>query len=61
MPLTLAQAKAAMTDKVDQLVIDEFRRESSLLDKLTFDDAVSPGTGGSTMTYGYVQLSLIHI
>lgn len=56
MPLTLAQAKAAMTDKVDQLVIDEFRRESSLLDKLTFDDAVSPGTGGSTMTYGYVRL-----
>lgn len=56
MPLTLAQAKATMTDKVDQLVIDEFRRESSLLDRLTFDDAVSPGTGGSTLTYGYVRL-----
>lgn len=56
MALTLAQAKETMTDKVDQMVIDEFRRESSLLDKLTFDDAVSPGTGGSTMTYGYVRL-----
>lgn len=54
--ITLAQAKETMTDKVDQLVIDEFRRESALLDKLTFDDAVSPGTGGSTMTYGYVRL-----
>ncbi len=56
MAITLAQAKETMTDKVDRLVIDEFRRESSLLDKLTFDDAVSPGTGGSTMTYGYVRL-----
>ncbi len=56
MAITLAQAKETMTDKVDQLVIDEFRRESALLDKLTFDDAVSPGTGGSTMTYGYVRL-----
>ena len=37
-------------------VIDEFRRGSLLLDQLTFDDAVSPGTGGSTMTYGYTQL-----
>ena len=43
MAITLAQAKTTMTDKVAQLVIDEFRRESSLLDKLTFDDAVSPG------------------
>lgn len=56
MAITLAQAKTTMTDKVDQLVIDEFRRESMLLDKLTFDDAVSPGTGGSTLTYGYVRL-----
>lgn len=56
MPITLAQAKVGMTDKVDQMVIDEFRRGSFLLDKLTFDNAVSPGTGGSTMTYGYVQL-----
>ena len=45
-----------MADKVDQKVIDEFRRSSVILDALTFDDSVAPGTGGSTMTYGYVQL-----
>lgn len=56
MPITLAEAKATMVDKVDQMVIDEFRRSSLLLDTLTFDDAVSPGTGGSTMTYGYTRL-----
>lgn len=55
MAITLAQSKVAMADKVDQQVIDEFRRSSLLLDALTFDDAVSPGTGGSTLTYGYVR------
>lgn len=56
MPITLAEAKVGMADKVDQQIIDEFRRNSLLLDTLTFDDSVSPGTGGSTMTYGYVKL-----
>ena len=56
MPLTLEQAKVGMADKINQTVIDEFRRDSFILDKLTFDDAVSPGTGGSTLTYGYTQL-----
>lgn len=56
MPITLAEAKVGMADKVDQFVIDEFRRSSLLLDTLTFDDSVSPGTGGSTMTYGYIKL-----
>lgn len=56
MAITLAEAKVGMADKVDQMVVDEFRRDSFLLDRLTFDDAVSPGTGGSTMTYGYTQL-----
>lgn len=45
-----------MADKVNQTVIDTFRRESLLLDMLTFDDTISPGTGGSTLTYGYIQL-----
>lgn len=45
-----------MADKVVQQVVDEFRRDSLLLDKLTFDDTVSPGTGGSTLTYGYTRL-----
>lgn len=56
MPITLAEAKVGMADKVDQMVVDEFRRSSFLLDRLTFDNAVSPGTGGSTLVYGYVQL-----
>ena len=54
--ITLEEAKVGMADKVDQQVVDEFRRASLLLDKLTFDDSVSPGTGGSTLTYGYTRL-----
>ncbi len=56
MTLTLAQAKVGTADKVVQSVIDEFCRGSQLLNALTFDNAVSPGTGGSTLTYGYTQL-----
>lgn len=54
--ITLAEAKVGMTDKVDQTVIDTFRRSTLLLDNLVFDDAISPGTGGSTLSYGYIQL-----
>lgn len=54
--ITLEQAKVGMADKVDQNVIDEFRRGSYLLDALPFDNAVSPGTGGSTLAYGYIKL-----
>ena len=56
MAITLAEAKVGMADKVDQQVIDMFRRSSLLLDRLTFDNAISPGTGGATFTYGYIQL-----
>lgn len=56
MPITLAEAKVGMADKVDQQIVDTFRRSSLLLDSLTFDNAISPGTGGSTLTYGYIQL-----
>lgn len=56
MAITLAEAKVGMADKVDQKVVDTFRRSSLLLDKLVFDNAISPGTGGSTLTYGYIQL-----
>lgn len=45
-----------MANKVDQQVIDEFRRASFLMDRLTYDNTISPGTGGSTLTYGYIQL-----
>mgnify|MGYP004465120413 FL=1 len=56
MPITLEEAKVGMADHVDQTVIDTFQRSSLLLDKLTFDNTISPGTGGSTLTYGYTQL-----
>ena len=56
MAITLAEAKVGMADKVDQQVIDMFRRSSLLLDRMRFDNAISPGTGGSTLAYGYIQL-----
>lgn len=56
MAITLAEAKVGMADKVDQQIVDMFRRSSLLLDKMVFDNTISPGTGGSTLTYGYIQL-----
>ena len=56
MAITLAEAKVGMADKVDQRIVDMFRRSSLLLDQMVFDNCISPGTGGSTLTYGYVQL-----
>ena len=56
MAITLAEAKVGMADKVDQQIIDMFRRSSLLLDQMPFDNVISPGTGGSTLTYGYIQL-----
>ena len=56
MAITLMEAKVGMADKVDCAVVDMFRRSSQLLDSLTFDNVISPGTGGSTLTYGYIQL-----
>ncbi len=56
MAITLAEAKVGMADKVDQQIVDMFRRSSFLLDNMVFDNVISPGTGGSTLTYGYIQL-----
>ena len=56
MAITLKDAKIGMADKVDQQVVDMFRRSSLLLDQMTFDNVISPGTGGSTLTYGYIQV-----
>ena len=57
MAITLAEMKVGMTDKVAQQVVDSFIRESEILELLPFDNSVSP-SGGSTMTYGYVQKKL---
>lgn len=51
---TLAEVKVGMTDKVASQVVDIFLRESEILQLLPFDDTVSP-TGGSTLTYSYMQ------
>lgn len=53
MPVTLAEAKNNTATDYDPYVIDEFRKESTILDTLIFDDAVNPAGGGSTLTYGY--------
>lgn len=53
MPVTLAEAALNTQDDVDRLVIDEFRKQSALLDTLLFHDTVNPMGGGSTLTYGY--------
>lgn len=55
--MTLAEMKVGMSDKVTQKVVDIFIRESEILELLPFDNCVSP-SGGSTLTYGYVQKKL---
>lgn len=54
MAMKLAEMREGMSDKVKAGVIDVFLEESAILQELPFDDAVSP-SGGSTLTYGYVQ------
>lgn len=56
MAVTLAEAKNNTQDDVDVQVIDEFRKESAILDALVFDDVVNPAGGGATLTYGYRRL-----
>lgn len=53
MAVTLAQAKLNTQDHLIQNIIDEFRKQSAVLDAMPFDQAVSPMGGGSTLTYGY--------
>lgn len=54
MSMTLDEMKVAMDDKVAAQIVDIFLRESEILQMLPFDNCVSP-SGGSTLTYGYVQ------
>lgn len=56
MAVTLAQAKLNTQDAIQAGIIDEFAKNSYLLQKMTFDDAVNPSGGGATMTYGYTRL-----
>lgn len=57
MSLTLADVQANVADDIDYNLIDELRMGSSmLLDRLVFDDTVTPGTAGGTLTAGYKRL-----
>ena len=54
MAMTLNDMKAGMADKVSQQVVDIFQRESEILQVLPFDNTVVL-SGGSTLTYTYMQ------
>ncbi|MFI1371341.1 major capsid protein [Streptomyces longwoodensis] len=56
MPVTLAQAQLNTTADIDFAVIDNLRRNSWLLNNFVWDDTVTPGTGGGSLTYGYTRL-----
>ncbi len=53
MAVSLAESKNNAQTDYDPAVIDEFRKESAILDSLIFDDSVNPSGGGGTPTYGY--------
>lgn len=55
MAVTLAQAKLNVTDDVDIQIIDEFQKSNDVLNRIPFDDCISPAGGGSTLTYGYTR------
>jgi hypothetical protein len=57
MPVTLAEAKKNAQTDLDVAVIDEFRKETAILDTMVFDQAVNPSGGGATLTYGYRRLT----
>lgn len=57
MAMLLNDMKVGMSDKVAELVVDTFIRESEILQALPFDNCVSP-SGGSTLTYSYLQTML---
>ncbi len=53
--VTLEQFRQGRADHVDKQVIDSFRRNSLLLDKMVFDDALEANGNGSTLTYSYLR------
>lgn len=55
MPVTLAQAQVNTQSDVDYAVYDSFRRNSWFWDHLVFDDTVTPGSTGASLTYSYVR------
>lgn len=58
MAMTLTDMKVGMADHVAKQVVDIFVRHSEILELLPFDNCVSPGGIGSTLTYGYLRKKL---
>jgi len=56
MAITLADAKLNTQDDIVKGVIDEFAKSSYIMNNLTFDNSVTPGTNAGTLTYGYTRL-----
>lgn len=57
MPITLADVASNVTDDFDFAIIEEIRQGSEyLLNALTFDDVVMPGTNAGTLTTGYQRM-----
>lgn len=57
MTMMFENFKEGMADKVAPVLVDTFLRNSEVLQMMPFDNCVSP-TGGSTLTYGYMQTVL---
>lgn len=57
MPVTLAQAQINTQQDIDYAVIDNLRRYSWLFDHIVWDDTVTPGTGGGSLTYTWTLLN----
>lgn len=57
MPVTLAQAQINTQQDIDYAVIDNLRRYSWLWDHIVWDDTVTPGTGGGSLTYAWTLLN----
>lgn len=56
MPVTLAQAQLNTQADIDFAVIDNLRRNSWLFNNFVWDDTATPGTGDSSLSYGYTRL-----
>lgn len=58
MAITLADAKVNAQDDIDFHIIDEYQKQSAqVLNRITFDDSVSPGTAGASLVYGYTRVT----
>lgn len=57
MPITLADVASNLEDDFDFAIVEEIRQNSEyLLNALTFDDVVMPGTNAGTLTTGYQRM-----